>query len=66
MTRRALGTKGLREYVKPPLPLRTCFAEAEKPSLRCGGEAVPRVDGADARKEVCAWMEQFVGMHRMG
>ena len=55
--------KGPHEYIPPPPPPRACFAElAEtRPSLRCGGGAVPVVEGVDVRKVVRAWVEEFVG-----
>lgn len=52
--------KGPHEYIPPPPPPRARFAEAEKPSLRCGGRVVPVVEGADVRKVVRAWVEEFV------
>ena len=66
--------KGPHEYIPPPPPPRARFAEAEKPSLRRHGEAsasasasasaaavVMVVEGAEVRKVVRAWVEQFVG-----
>lgn len=55
--------KGPHEYIPPPPPPRARFAEAAetRPSLRCGGGAVPMVEGADVRKVVRAWVEGFVG-----
>ena len=55
--------KGPHEYIPPPPPPRARFAEDEKPSLRCGGggaKVAPVVEGADVRKVVRAWVEEFV------
>lgn len=63
--------KGPHEYIPPPPPPRARFAEPEKPSLRCGGDgdgakkkkaaaAAAVVEGADVRKVVRAWVEEFV------
>ena len=53
--------KGPHEYIPPPPPPRAHFAETEKPGLRRGGGAPPAVEGADVRKVVRTWVEQFVG-----
>lgn len=53
--------KGPHEYIPPPPPPRAHFAEAERPYLRCGGGgAAPVVEGADVRKVVRAWVDEFV------
>ena len=58
--------KGPHEYIPPPPPPHARFAEAQKPSLRCGGGGggtkAPAlvVEGADVRKVVRAWVEEFV------
>ena len=54
--------KGPHEYIPPPPPPRARFAEGageERPCLRTAGAAV--VEGADVRKVVRAWVEEFVG-----
>ena len=53
--------QGPHEYIPPPPPPRACFAEAERPGLRRGDAGTsPAVDGADVRRIVRAWVEQFV------